>query len=285
MPELFVNPNLPNYFVSADEVTSAASARSYVAEYEDAKVITFPNLKADIDRDFWSSFGADRFPSLKKFGFYLDTDDRCDVERQAPKLVAQGVDQDVAMALSNQFNDVLATLMPIYRAIFSDYRFNDAGKKVVWRLNAIMNENMHVDTYKEENENHFARMFINLDNQPRIWQTSWPIDDIIERLGTKLPASSLQGKTRGEAWMAINNATFGKSSKEWWDREPRHVAYFAPGDVWIVDSRQISHQIFYGRRALSIDFFIPKEGMNNPDRHYLEIAARFLAEAQREMAA
>ena len=48
-----------------------------------------------------------------------------------------------------------------------------------------------------------------------------------------------------------------------------------PGDVWIVDSRQIAHQIFYGRRALSIDFSVKRESMENPDRHYLSFVDRF----------
>lgn len=258
-------------------MTSAALARSYVPEYEDAKVITFPNLRADIDHEFWSRLDADKYPALKKFALYLNVEDRCDVDQQARKLVSQGLEENFALVMSTQFENIFSTILPIYRSIFSGYNFDEDKKKVVWRLNTIMNENMHVDVYKEENENHFARMFINLDTQPRIWQTSWPIQDMITNLNGKVPTKSLEEKTRGEIWIDINAATFGKSSQEWWDNQPRHVAYFAPGDIWIVDSRQISHQIFYGRRALSIDFSLPKHGMNEPSRHYLEIADRFRA--------
>ena len=70
---------------------------------------------------------------------------------------------------------------------------------------------------------------------------------------------------------------FGDSPKKWWDTQPRHVAYFAPGDIWIVDSRQIAHQIFYGRRALSIDFSVPKSAMLDPSRHYLSFVDQFRA--------
>jgi hypothetical protein len=273
--EIFKHPNLPDYFIAAHEVTSAETARSFVPEYEEAKVVTFPNLKLDIDHQFWASLDTDKHPSLKKFVAYLDATDQCAPERQVRQLVKHGLNVDLATAVFDQFRRLLRDLLPLYRAVFHGYHFDEDRKKVVWRLNTIMNENMHVDAYKEENENHFARMFINLDLHPRIWQTSWPIDCMISRLGNKITAKSLEGKSRGDIWMDVTNATFGNSVKQWWDDEPRHVAYFDPGDIWIVDSRQISHQIFYGRRALSIDFSMPKRAMRNPGRHYLQIADQF----------
>jgi hypothetical protein len=273
--EIYVNPNLPNYFMSVPDVTSAADARSFVAEYEDAKVITFPKLKPDIDHDFWAALDTDRYPHLKKFSVLVDAEDHCNVERHVRNLAARGVDPGLADALREHFQAIYGALIPVYRAIFAGYEFDKL--KVVWRLNTILNQNMHIDTYKDENEQHFARMFINLDNQPRIWHTSWMIDDILRRIGDKIPAAELERKTRGDIWRDINYTTFGKSTLEWWDDQPRHVAYFSPGDVWVVDSRQIAHQIFYGRRALSIDFSLPKHLMKNPSRHYLAIVEQFRA--------
>jgi len=275
--ELFANPNLPNYFVEAPDVTSAENARSFVADYEAAKVITFANLKVPIDHEFWSALDTDKHSFLKKYSFNLDAEDHCGRERQFRNLSAAAGDEGLANFLSGQFDAILDTLLPIYRKIFSEYQFDESRKKVVWRLNTIMNQNMHIDTYKDENEQHFARMFVNLDNQPRIWHTSWMIDDILHRIWNKIPTASLENKTRGEIWRELNYNTFGKSTGEWWDDQPRHVAYFDPGDVWVVDSRQIAHQIFYGRRALSIDFSLPKQLMKNPSRHYLAIVEQFRA--------
>jgi len=80
-----------------------------------------------------------------------------------------------------------------------------------------------------------------------------------------------------ELWIHLNRLVFGGSTSVWWDEQPRHVAYFEPGDVWAVDSRQIAHQIFYGRRAVSIDFFVDKESMGDPNRHYLSMVENFRA--------
>jgi hypothetical protein len=271
--QIFVNPDLPDYFLKAPEITCAGDARSFIPEYEAGKIVVFPSFKADIDHEFWSALPTHRLPELKKYSALVDPTDHCDAGGHFRNLIKHGVDEEFARVLSEQFAKVYSALFPLYYAVFSGYEFD--RRKVVWRLNTILNENMHVDTYKEENEQHFARMFVNLDNQPRIWQTSWPIELIMGRLKGKIAAEHLAGKSRGEIWATINRSTFGKSSREWWDSEPRHVVYFDPGDVWIVDSRQVSHQIFYGRRALSIDFTVPKTAMRDPDRHYLGLAGRF----------
>ena len=283
MAELFANPNLPNYFVEASDVTSLDDARSFVADYEAAKVITFANLKVPIDHEFWSGLDTDKHSFLKKYSFNLDPEDHCGRERQFRNLNRAAGDEGLANFLSGQFDAILDTLLPIYRKVFAEYEFDESRKKVVWRLNTIMNQNMHVDIYKEENEYHFARMFVNLDAQPRIWQTSWTIDDIIRNLDGRINPDWFQGKSRAEIWMKINYSTFGQSTREWWDREPRHVAYFQPGDIWIVDSRQVAHQIFYGRRALSIDFSVPKSAMKDSSRHYLAITDRFRDAQLREL--
>lgn len=275
MPKLFLNPNLPDYFLSAPEVTSAADARSYVDEYEGAKVIYFPNLRAAIDHSFWADLEADKHPALKKFGIVLSPD-HDGVEQHRRQLIAHGLDKALTKTMCDQIQAIYNLLIPVYCAIFSDYSFN--RQKVVWRLNTIRAENMHVDTYKSEVEHHFARMFINLDTQPRIWHTSWTIQDMVRQAKGRIPQEELEGLTRGQVWSKLNATFFGKNSREWWDGQPRHIAFFEPGDVWVVDSRQVAHQIFYGRRALSIDFSVPKEHMKNPQVQYLEIAKGFREE-------
>lgn len=282
MPQLFLNPNLPDYFLSAPEVTSAANARSYVDEYEDAKVILFPNLHAAIDHDFWAKIETDKYPELKKFGPILMAEyDSAEQRRQHRKqLVERGVDEPIADALCDQIQAIYDRLIPAYRAIFSDYEFD--RHKVMWRLNVIRAENMHIDTYKTENEQHFARMFVNLDNQPRIWHTSWRVQDMVRKAVGTISPKELEALSRGEVWSRLNASFFGKNSREWWDDQPRHIAFFNPGDVWVVDSRQVAHQIFYGRRALSLDFSVPKRLMKNPSLHYLDLAERFRADNEVE---
>jgi hypothetical protein len=272
MPKLFLNPNLPDYFITASEVTSAGDARSFVDDYEDAKIICFPNVNAGVDHQFWGKVKTGRHSALKKFSIDLGVDEEEQRREHERKLLAQGLDQAMTASLCDQMEAIYRLILPIYRAIFAEYSFD--RQQVVWRLNTIRAENMHVDTYKKEHKLHFARMFVNLDNQPRIWQTSWRIEDMLRQAKKRLQPVELEGLSRAEIWSKLNAAFFGQNSRQFWDDQPRHIAFFDPGDVWVVDSRQVSHQIFYGRRALSIDFTVPKEHMKNPKLHYLSWADR-----------
>lgn len=275
MVDLFVNANLPNYFVSATNVTSVETARSFVPEFEAAKVVTFPNLDAGIDHAFWADLDTGKYPALRKFGTLIQDDPDRTIHLHREALVERCSDAGLVDALCSQFASIYAALLPIYRAVFREYAFSK--RKVVWRLNTVMNENMHLDVYEKDNDEHFARMFINLDDQPRIWQTSWTADYLLSMVEGTIQPQDIEGKSRADVWKELSFALFGESPKKWWDDQPRHVAYFAPGDIWIVDSRQVAHQIFYGRRALSIDFSVPRSSMIDPGRHYLSFADRLRA--------
>jgi len=275
MADLFINASLPDYFVAAPGVTSVVDARSFVAEFEAGSVVTFPNLKAAIDHEFWAALDTSSYPRLRKFGTVLQEDESRTIDLHREALTKRCDDAAIVDALCGQFAAIYDALLPVYYAVFGEYSFSK--RKVVWRLNTTMNENMHLDAYESANEEHFARMFINLDNQPRIWQTSWPVDYLLTILEDKTSATSAIDKSDSDLWKDISLSLFGDSPKKWWDNQPRHVAYFAPGDIWIVDSRQIAHQIFYGRRALSIDFSVPKSAMLDPSRHYLSFVNQFRA--------
>ena len=279
MPVVFKNPNLPDYFLELPQVRAdmpLTALPSIVEPFEAGKVITFPNLKFDIDPGFWAGLPTDAYPKLKK----VSSRPRPGKPDQPldEALKAAGIPIDLETALRAKIAAIYDQVLPVYEALFSGYEFT--RRQVVWRLNTIMNEPMHVDTYwPEQFPDHFARLFINLDDQPRIWKTSWPIADMYRLFADKVPAERAAVESDDEYRYWLNRAAFSPKAKSWWDNEPRHVVYFQPGDVWAVDSRQVAHQIFYGRRAVSIDFFVDRKSMGKPGRHYLKMAERLRAKA------
>jgi len=277
MPTIFKNPNLTDYFVVRDDVRLDAPVSSVVDEYEAGKVIAFPNLKLDIDFDFWAGLPTDAYPVLKKMSSVAwrpgeGEDPSLDYNLRQAQLPA-ALEAEVRAQIGRLYDQ----LLPVYEAMFSGYRFT--RRQAVWRLNSTLNENLHVDTYLEEFQDHFARLFINLDNQPRIWQTSYTIDEMFEKFRDRIDRRVFETGTRAQIWIELNKVVFGGSSKMWWDCQPRHVAYFDPGDVWAVDSRQVAHQIFYGRRAVSVDFWVDPASMRTPGRQYLNLIDDFRARA------
>jgi hypothetical protein len=270
------NPNLPDYFLEVRGVTletPPSEVPSIVERYEDAKVMWFPELKPKIDADFWASLDTGGMPALKKFGTIVNTDgsrDDSTTTEQIAKLTRAGVDAGLAAEVARQMSSLLEQVLPVYQRVFGDYRFTKG--RIVWRLQDIYTENLHLDAYGAANPEHFARMFINLDTQPRIWHTSWQAEDVIRIAKERLPRKYVTMLSDNELWESLNYAVFGKTAREWWDDQPRHVAFFEPGDVWSVDSRQVAHQIFYGRRAASIDFTVDPGSMIAGDRQYLRLA-------------
>ncbi|HEX8232991.1 MAG TPA: Kdo hydroxylase family protein [Caulobacteraceae bacterium] len=285
-PVVFKNPHLPDYFLPFPEVTADAPADaipSVVQPFESGRVIVFPNLRLVIDHGFWASLPTDAYPDLKKLPSRPPERPGEPDEPLDNRLAKGGAPPELARRLREEIGSVYAQALPLYERLFDGYRFT--RRHAVWRLNTIMNENMHVDTYPQAFQEHFARMFINLDDQPRIWHTSWPIAEMYRRFAGRVGEEVAAGGDADLFRTHVNRRAFGAGSQEWWDSEPRHVVYFQPGDVWIVDSRQVAHQIFYGRRAASIDFFVERASMRRPGRHYLKLAERLRTEALERSAA
>ena len=275
MSVIYKHPKLTDYFRKSGVTASTPRAEigSIIRPYENGQVLQFPNLDFGIDHDFWAGLKTDDLARLKKLSSSPSADDPSHDPVLDRRLAEANVPGGLKRKLRREITRLYERALPVYEALFSGYRFT--RRQVVWRLNTIHNENMHVDTYTEHYEDHFARLFINLDDQPRIWMTSWTLEQMYGQFGGHLSREMLYAGPLNEIHSAINAATFGGRSTVWWDKQPRHVAYFDPGDVWAVDSRQVAHQIFYGRRAVSIDFFVDRDSMWKPKRHYLHTAARF----------
>jgi hypothetical protein len=277
LPDIYKHPELTDYFARFGFRNTAPRAEipSIVKPYEGGRVMYFPNFDLEIDHDFWASLPTDQIQRLKKLSSSPSAEDPRKDLLLDRRLEEAQVHWVLKRKLRREITRLYERVLPIYEAMFSGYRFT--RRQVVWRLNTVRNENLHVDTYATDYAEHFARLFINLDDQPRIWSTSWTLDEMYDRFGSQLPRELVETGGAGKLHTAINAAAFGGRSTVWWDNQPRHVCYFEPGDVWAVDSRQISHQIFYGRRAVSIDFFVDPKSMMKPKRHYLFTAEKFRA--------
>ena len=276
MPVIFGNPDLHDPFARVSRVRAdmpVSELPSIIQPYEGGRVLYFPKLKFDIDHEFWASLPLDDIRRLKKLSSSPGTEDVARDPLLDRRLADAEVPQRLARRLKQEIVAVYQQVLPVYEALFKGYRFT--RRQAVWRLNTIHNENLHIDTYEADNPDHFARLFINLDTQPRIWMTSYGVEELFERFGDQIPTETLTDASPNQIRNALNEAAFGGRSNIWWDRQPRHVAYFDPGDVWAVDSRQVSHQIFYGRRAVSIDFFVDPTSMRKRKRHYLTMAETF----------
>ncbi len=271
MAVIYKNALLSDCFASVPGVTAASrpeDVRSIVGPYEAGKVIVLPDLKPQIDFGFWSSLKSEDWRGFRKLKL---RGEEAAIDRA---LLDQAPDRGVLEEVQRQVQDLYRQLLPVYYALFRPYRFK--SRMAIARLNTIMNDDMHFDTYDVMYEDHFARMFVNLDDQPRIWHASWTVQEIHERFGDRITPEEYASLSDKDLWAELRWRTFRNAAGDkWWDGHPRHVMFFQPGDVWLVDSRQTAHQIFYGRRAISIDFAVDVASMQDPGRYYGNIVAEF----------
>ena len=172
MAVIYKNPELTDYFTKLNvrAATPRAEIPSIIKPYEGARVMHFPHLDLEIDHEFWAGLQTDDLVKLKKLSSSPTPGDPRNDPLLDRRLSEANVPAGLKRRLKKEITRLYERVLPLYEAMFSGYRFT--RRQVVWRLNTIHNENLHVDTYATDYEDHFARLFINLDDQPRIWNTS-----------------------------------------------------------------------------------------------------------------
>lgn len=103
------------------------------------------------------------------------------------------------------------------------------------RFSETAGEELHFDVYDKR----LLRLAANLDDQPRHWRTSYHIDEVRDKAGLSAGARISQ----------LNH--FMHPMRSGPDPlVPAHDLFFAPGTAWIADTRNVSHQIVYGRKSM-----------------------------------
>lgn len=138
------------------------------------------------------------------------------------------------------------------------------------RLTRTQFENLHWDNHGINDDFHQARVFANLDLRPRIWHISHRFIDVAEALYDEHGLARFAGRDPNEMMNYINGKVLGGTTKKWLDTLPRHRVSFDPGEVWLGESRLISHQIYYGEAAMVYMWFVTAASMSNPDNRFNE---------------
>ncbi|HTG74007.1 MAG TPA: hypothetical protein VMB70_09570, partial [Terriglobia bacterium] len=136
------------------------------------------------------------------------------------------------------------------------------------RLTRTLFENLHWDNHSIDDDFHQARVFANLDIRPRIWHVSHRFPDIMRLLYEKHNLGRFAGRDPNELIDFITDKVLGGMDRKWLDRLPRHKIAFEPGEIWLGESRLVSHQIYYGEAALVYMWFVRTESMANPDNRF-----------------
>ena len=193
------------------------------------------------------------------------------MSRQVLEQVFDG-DRGRLRYFTEQVRHLNAQILRVCRTLFPDYRA--IHESITWRFSETVNENLHVDVYAEDLPEHHLRLFVNVDDSPRLWHASWTLEQLLRDHLHRLDPEFVRTATPGRICHDLNFLVFGRVGEAGRDGQPRHIASFEPGEVWLVDSRKVSHQIVYGRRAISTDFAIERASMMDPEQHYYALVER-----------
>lgn len=128
---------------------------------------------------------------------------------------------------------------------------------ITWRFTRTENEAIHFDSYAgNANDYHNVRIFVNLDDKPRLWGVSHKVPAMIE----KYP--HLASLHDGEHPNLFNNVI---NKNVPWHEVPRHFVAFAPGNAWLVNSQLVSHEIIFGRKLLACVFSVDPKSMRREE--------------------
>lgn len=136
------------------------------------------------------------------------------------------------------------------------------------RLTRTMFENLHWDNHSIDGDFHQARVFGNLDVRPRIWHVSHRFPEIMRLLYEKHRLERFAGGDPNRLINYITDKLLGGTDRKWLDNLPRHKIAFDPGEMWLGESRLVSHQIYYGEAAMVYMWFVNMTSMANPDSRF-----------------
>ncbi len=136
------------------------------------------------------------------------------------------------------------------------------------RLTRTLFENVHWDDHAIDDDFHQSRVFANLDTRPRIWHVSHRFPEMMRRLYADHDLGRFAGKDPNLMLGYINGEVLGGTQRKWLDKLPKHRVAFDSGEVWLGESRLISHQIYYGEAAMVYMWFIRASQMSDSKRRF-----------------
>jgi hypothetical protein len=166
----------------------------------------------------------------------------------------------------------------IFKVCFPNYETFRSVPSV--RLTQTLFENLHWDNHSIDDDFHQARIFANLDVRPRLWSVGRGFTDWVREYYVEHDLGRFAGKDPNLMIAYITSEVLGGTRNSWMDREPRHRIAFDPGEVWLGESRLISHQIYYGEAAMVYMWFVDPASMSDPSNRFNEQVERVHREMQ-----
>lgn len=278
------HPEVEDYFTELS--LSEVADRGGIADiFEDGRIVLLKNYRLDFD--FAALSGLSKSTQsiadlglrkkLKKMTAPLFFEGEAPVEKTGRLLfrdpVRQAVfdvicrgDKDTFDRASRALKSAHDELIRLFGICFPTYESYRLVPSI--RLTRTLFENLHWDNHSIDDDFHQARIFSNLDTRPRIWNVGHRFPDWLRIHYDEYDLGRFAGKDPNLLINFVTSDVLGGTRRTWMDYEPRHRVAFDPGEVWLGESRLISHQIYYGEAAMVYMWFVTAASMANPEGRF-----------------
>jgi hypothetical protein len=276
MANIIRHPNVEDYFVERTLREVKNSPSGLIEDYEANRLILLKNYRMAVDFEAFAQMsgnasGADkRFQkTLKKLSAHhilratVDSDDP--VHRGVIEVLCNN-DTALFERVRSAMKEAHKEALRLFEVCFPGYEYFRVIPSV--RLTRTMFENLHWDNHRIDDDFQQVRIFVNLDQRPRIWNVSHTFTGFARQIYEKHNLGRFAGQDPNNMNNYIVGDVLGGTRSACLDTLPRHVVAFDPGEVWFGESRMISHQIYYGERAMVYMFFVKPSGMLDQGRRF-----------------
>ncbi len=261
MTQLYLHPDIEDYFVEYDfDAVRRSPAdggpqdlrRRVMEDYVGEACIVLRNVRIDYDRDFINRIEFPPTWYFKKFPSRV-------VEGQKPlarSVAKQEICRDLFKGdagLFAKFESEVRTVNGALRKVLGELlrHHRVSADDITWRHTETRVENLHFDIDKDSAQFESVRLYLNMDDIPRLWHTSHPLSQILAAYYQELNLAETASEPLERLLQILSLRLFGNWSSRGREQFPRHMVLFEPGDVWICDGRTVPHQVIYGRRVAS----------------------------------
>jgi len=264
MTEIILHPEVENYIVEWDwqEVRTGGEAlrAELVAAFEDGKLILLRNHGLEVDFELLNSFELPRSEKLRKLPYNrLIYPKLWRADHRLAVFGTFGLDLSKYLKVRREIKRVNRALKALTQDVFTEYRF--LREQYSWRLldTPVTIHPLHIDFHSGA-DLHYARFFLNIDSEPRVWRISHRMDEVVRRHHDDMAWQELNELNPDMFCDTVGNHLRDKTPA------PCHEVRFAQGDLWLCDTRTISHAVMSGRRMVATHFWVDPESMAVPSK-------------------
>jgi 3-deoxy-D-manno-oct-2-ulosonic acid (Kdo) hydroxylase len=203
--------------------------------YEAGKIIILKNSPLSIDYDLLNELYLPKGRQFQKLSYKTLIYPKMYKADIAKLMLAKfGRSPVLYFKLRREIMRVTDEVRRFVRDVFKPYRIQK--ESVSWRFTPTGPEALHVDWFRPTEDLHYVRMFINIDEEPRVWTVSHQLEELIARNYASAQLARLGGCPSNSIIDRINRRVLNPVSYEPASKTDRHVVEFSQGDVWLCET-------------------------------------------------